>query len=38
MKSSTLGRKLRDQEEIVKTMTDEIESKQKTLDEKESLI
>jgi len=33
-----LGRKLREQEEIVEQMTDEIVSKQKTLDEKESLI
>ena len=33
-----MGRQLRDQEEIVKQLTDEMESKEKILKEKESLI
>jgi len=33
-----LGRKLKEQEEIVKQMTEEMDAKQKTLEEKESMI
>ena len=33
-----MGRKLKEQQEIVKQMTDEMESKQKTLDENKSMI